>query len=140
ISQAKDSSKVIRVQNQNANPNKKVSFGPFRQIEKAATGSLTPTQDSHLKKLIADYNARTGGSKNHTQKYRRVLADPRAVAGFNPLWKDLIYPIVANRSEGSKIWDVDGNEYVDVTLGFGLGLFGHRPRFVTDAVKEQVDR
>ena len=134
------SSSVIKVQQQNANPNKKMAFGPFRQIEKTATGTLTSVQEAHLKKLIASYNRRTDGSKKHTQKYRRVLADPRAVAGFNPLWKDLIYPIVADRSEGSKIWDIDGNEYVDVTLGFGLSLFGHRPKFVQDAIKAQLDR
>jgi glutamate-1-semialdehyde aminotransferase len=34
----------------------------------------------------------------------------------------MYYPIVANRSLGSKIWDVDGNEYVDVMMGLGINL------------------
>jgi glutamate-1-semialdehyde aminotransferase len=38
-----------------------------------------------------------------------------------------MYPIVGERSEGSRLWDVDGNEYVDFTLGFGVHFFGHRP-------------
>ena len=89
-----------------------------------------------MAELIEQYNKRTGASKRYTQDHRAILADPRSAAGFNPLWKDLVYPIAADRSEGSKIWDIDGNEYVDVTLGFGLSLFGHRPKFVNDAIKD----
>ena len=40
---------------------------------------------------------------------------------------------------GRDLWDLDGNEWVDVTLGFGLGLFGHRPDFVVRAVAEQLN-
>jgi len=47
-------------------------------------------------------------------KNRQVLADPRSVAGFNRLWKEMVYPIHTTRSDGSKVWDVDGNEYVDL--------------------------
>ncbi|HEY2964359.1 MAG TPA: amino acid adenylation domain-containing protein, partial [Pyrinomonadaceae bacterium] len=39
---------------------------------------------------------------------------------------------------GSKIQDVDGNEYLDITMGFGSLLFGHSPDFVTNALQQQV--
>ena len=52
----------------------------------------------------------------------------------------MVYPIVTTRSDGSKVWDVDGNEYVDFVMGFGANLFGHRPPFVVDAVREQLER
>ena len=32
----------------------------------------------------------------------KLMADPRVVTGFNPLWKDLVYPIVVDRSNGAK--------------------------------------
>jgi amino acid adenylation domain-containing protein len=67
-----------------------------------------------------------------------VLADPRAAAGFRQEWKDTVYPIVADRSKGSKIWDVDGNEYVDLVNGYGQTAFGHAPDFVVAAVAEQM--
>jgi glutamate-1-semialdehyde aminotransferase len=35
---------------------------------------------------------------------------------------------------------VDGNEYVDFTIGFGVHFFGHRPPFVVKAVEEQLRR
>jgi glutamate-1-semialdehyde aminotransferase len=66
------------------------------------------------------------------------LADPRTVSGFNPLYKDLVYPLVTNKSRGSRIWDLDGNEYVDYVCGFGPILFGHSPDFIADAVREQL--
>ena len=72
--------------------------------------------------------------------HRSHLADPRSVAGFRSIWKEMVYPIVVERSRGSKLWDIDGNEYVDLTNGFGMNLFGHSPAFVTEALKEQLDK
>src|SRR4029077_8135823 len=56
------------------------------------------------------------------------------------IWKEMVYPIVTERSQGSRLWDVDGNEYVDMTNGFGSILFGHRPDFVIRAVSEQMEK
>ena len=100
---------------------------------------FTPAQQAHLDALIARYTARTPKSKAFTQQHRARFADPRAVAGFRPFWKEMVYPIVAERSQGARIWDIDGNEYVDVTMGFGTNLFGHSPDFVTEAVRRQLD-
>ncbi|HEY7419422.1 MAG TPA: aminotransferase class III-fold pyridoxal phosphate-dependent enzyme, partial [Ktedonobacteraceae bacterium] len=38
----------------------------------------------------------------------------------------------------SQIWDVDGNEYIDIAMGFGVHLFGHVPHFVTEAIAKQL--
>jgi glutamate-1-semialdehyde aminotransferase len=54
--------------------------------------------------------------------------------------KEIVYPIVTDRSAGSKLWDVDGNEYVDLTNGFGLNFFGWSPDFVKQAVMAQMER
>src|SRR5205807_2307481 len=53
---------------------------------------------------------------------------------------EMVYPIVTSKSAGSKIWDADGNEYVDFVMGFGASLFGHKPSFVTAAVRAQLER
>ena len=69
-----------------------------------------------------------------------MLADPRAVSGFRPEWKELVYPIVVEKASGSRLWDVDGNEYIDLVNGYGQTAFGHAPDFVTAAVREQLDK
>jgi 4-aminobutyrate aminotransferase/(S)-3-amino-2-methylpropionate transaminase len=47
-------------------------------------------------------------------------------------------PIVYARGEGSNVWDVDGNRYVDLTAGFGALLLGHRPPEVIAAAGAQM--
>jgi amino acid adenylation domain-containing protein len=115
-------------------------FGPWKPIDKSAVQGLGLQQQKHLDDLIARYTARTSKSKQMAQSHRPHLSDPRSVSGFRTAWKEMIYPIVAMRSSGSKIWDVDGNEYIDVQSGFGSVLFGHSPEFVTQAVKEQIEQ
>lgn len=115
-----------------------VGHGPFRPPQKSLPAELTPRQQQHLDVLIARYMAKTPLSKEQTRRFRPRLADPRVVSGFRAVWKEMVYPIVAARSEGSRIWDVDGNEFIDVTMGFGVNLFGHSPPFITEAVERQL--
>ncbi|MDQ1409832.1 MAG: hypothetical protein QOJ41_1567, partial [Acidobacteriaceae bacterium] len=115
------------------------SHGPLKPIDRAADLAMTAEQTAALKELIARYTKRTAESKKLAIKNRPILADPRSVGGFKQLWKDMVYPIFTTHSDGSKVWDVDGNEYVDFVMGFGASIFGHRPSFVVDAVKKQLD-
>jgi amino acid adenylation domain-containing protein len=115
------------------------SHGPFKPIDRSEGAGVSVQQRAALDALIARYTRLTAGSKKSAAENRSVLADPRTVAGFNRLWKEMVYPIVTNRSDGSKVWDVDGNEYVDFVMGFGASMFGHRPPFVVKAVHEQLD-
>ena len=47
-------------------------------------------------------------------------------------------PLVADRGEGCRLWDIDGNEYIDLNMAFGPLLLGHRPRHVIEAVTRQI--
>jgi amino acid adenylation domain-containing protein len=104
----------------------------------APSAPMTETQQRNLAALTARFNARTPESKRLTTQYRPVLADPRAAAGFRTEWKDLVYPIVTDRAAGSRIFDVDGNSYIDLVNGYGQTAFGHAPSFVVEAVEEQL--
>ena len=112
-------------------------FGPYKPVQKGTTGGLTAKQEAHLNALIESYTKRTAGSKQHVQRYRKVLADPRVASGFRSQWKEMVYPLVTNKSRGSRLWDIDGNEYIDLLNGFGPTAFGHLPEFVTEAVNKQ---
>jgi glutamate-1-semialdehyde aminotransferase len=118
----------------------KKTHGPGARIEKSKNTDLSTEQRAALDRFIARYTTRTQESKRQAQAHRRPLADPRTVSGFSPLLKEIVYPIVTDRSAGSKLWDVDGNEYVDLTNGFGLNFFGWSPDFVKQAVMAQMER
>jgi amino acid adenylation domain-containing protein len=113
-------------------------FLPFRPVEAGAGSGLNPLQQQHLHALIERYNRKTAGSKRYTEAHRDHLADPRVAAGFRVEWKELVYPIVAVRSKGSRLWDIDGNQYIDVVNGYGPIMFGHAPEFVTEAITAQL--
>lgn len=105
---------------------------------KSQSKTLTPQQRSGLDQIIQTYTQKTGKSKEFAQAHRAHLADPRTAAGFNPLMKEMVYPIVVARSSGAKLWDLDENEYIDLSNGFGLNLFGWSPPFITQAIEAQL--
>ncbi len=49
-------------------------------------------------------------------------------------------PFVVHRGAGSRIWDVDGREYIDYVLSWGPLVLGHAPRVVLDALAETMMR
>ncbi|HEX5423596.1 MAG TPA: amino acid adenylation domain-containing protein, partial [Candidatus Acidoferrales bacterium] len=113
-------------------------YTPFKPLPKPSSAELTPQQREYIASLVERYTRRTAQSKQKTQEYRQVLADPRVVSGFHSEWKEMVYPIVAVRSKGSHLWDIDGNEYVDLLNGFGPIMLGHRPHFVEKAIEKQL--
>jgi len=50
------------------------------------------------------------------------------------------HPIVVGRAEGARLWDVDGNEYIDFVGGIGVLNVGHNHPRVMQAVKAQLER
>lgn len=56
-----------------------------------------------------------------------VRAFPRAVGG---------QPFFVNRAQGARVWDVDGNEYLDYVGTWGPAILGHaHPRIIEGAVR-----
>jgi len=50
------------------------------------------------------------------------------------------FPVVLARGEGSYVWDVQGDRYLDLFCGWGCNLLGHCPASVVAAVREQLGR
>jgi glutamate-1-semialdehyde 2,1-aminomutase len=50
------------------------------------------------------------------------------------------FPVFIERAQGSRKWDVDGNEYVDYVMGHGALFLGHAHPQITQAVAEQAAR
>jgi amino acid adenylation domain-containing protein len=113
-------------------------FGAIARIEKTSRTGMTPEQKQWLEQFIRDYNKRTAKSKSYTQTHRAHLADPRVVTGFKPELKELIYQAVVDKSKGCRMWDIDGNEYIDVLNGFGSNFLGYNSPVIMKAVEEQL--
>src|SRR5581483_7312283 len=86
------------------------AFVPFQPAHPEDEAELTPRQQRHLQELIARYTQRTARSKQQVATDRVVHADLRNSLNFRMATKEMCYPLVVNRSAGSKIYDVDGNE------------------------------
>jgi 4-aminobutyrate aminotransferase/(S)-3-amino-2-methylpropionate transaminase len=71
-------------------------------------------------------------------------ADPYATVDarehYVPRGISSTHPIFIARAEGTRVWDVDGTEYLDFTSGISVLNTGHRHPRVVRAVHEQLDR
>jgi glutamate-1-semialdehyde 2,1-aminomutase len=83
---------------------------------------------------IERYSARTPGSQRANNRARQVipLGVPSSFQAYDP------WPVVAARSAGSRLWDVDDNEYVDFNMGFGALFVGHNHPLLQAAVTRQL--
>lgn len=93
-----------------------------------------------MNKFIIRWNSRTRKSKAYASEYRETLADWIVSLNFSRSIKELVYPLVSAESQGSKFWDVDGNEYLDTAMGYGVSFFGHKPEFIIEAIRNQLDK
>lgn len=50
------------------------------------------------------------------------------------------FPIIFDHGKGSRVWDIDGNEYVDYLLAYGPLILGHCHPTVVNAIKEQIQK
>ncbi len=85
--------------------------------------------------LLTDYMAKTPKSRKLFQE--AIKYTPGGV--HSSLRYHPPYPFYIERARGSKIWDVDGNEYIDYVMGYGANLPGHSHPKLVEAIKEQVE-
>lgn len=113
-------------------------FGATPKIERV-NKDLSSKQQIFIQELTNRYNKKTIKSKKYADESRTYMSDPRVVSGFKPQTKELVYPIVINKSSGSKLWDIDGNEYIDALNGFGSNMLGYQPDVIKKAMLEQIE-
>ena len=77
----------------------------------------------------------TEGSRRLHQQTVPYLLDGVGSSFHVSSYRD--YPVAMTHGKGSKLYDVDGNEYIDYVLGFGPMLLGYCPPAVDRAVAEQ---
>jgi glutamate-1-semialdehyde 2,1-aminomutase len=78
------------------------------------------------------------------EKHRRSIAyrseaRTRLPGGVSSSWQTWPpHPIYVERGLGSRVWDIDGNEYIDYHNGYGVMVMGHAHPRIVDAVQRRV--
>ena len=84
--------------------------------------------------FFAPYRQKTPQSEKLFRRAREVL--PGGVSHnihfFPP------YPLFVKGAKGSKFWDVDGNEYIDLWIGHYTHILGHHPDTIVEAIERQL--
>lgn len=81
--------------------------------------------------------SKTPGSRDRYQRATQVLAGGVS-SGLRRSAKP--YPLYFTHGKGSRIWDVDGNAYLDYGLAWGPLILGHAPDRVVERVQQQAAR
>ncbi|MEE2980681.1 MAG: aspartate aminotransferase family protein [Pseudomonadota bacterium] len=100
----------------------------------AATAEQIADERPLGKQVRDDLIARTPRSHQINREGSKVLA-VEVVPTF-----EMRHPIYIEKTAGSRVNDVDGNSYIDLTMGMGPHLLGHRPACVVEAMHEQLER
>jgi glutamate-1-semialdehyde 2,1-aminomutase len=82
---------------------------------------MTRTQSELL--FARAQNSTPGGVNSPVRAFRSVGGTPAFIA----------------RGEGSNLYDIDGNEYIDYVCSWGPLLFGHRPKEVIEALQDVLE-
>ncbi|MDZ4815616.1 MAG: aspartate aminotransferase family protein [Verrucomicrobiota bacterium] len=71
---------------------------------------------------------------------RQLAADLELFESPNVTFMNHDFPIFWERAEGTNIWDVDGNKFLDLTAAFGVAAFGHTPLCLQEVMVQQTKR
>ena len=84
-------------------------------------------------------HAITEESEKWFDRAKRVLAGGISSSARSTTTGPLPYPLYITHGQGSRIWDADGNQYLDYLLAYGSCLLGHSNPDLAEAVKSQID-
>jgi len=77
--------------------------------------------------------------KNSNAQYARAVKKlPLGVSSNFRYWGDDL-TIYIKRAKGARIWDIDGNEYIDYRLAYGPVILGYADERVDEAVREGME-
>jgi glutamate-1-semialdehyde 2,1-aminomutase len=89
-------------------------------------------------RLIQEQEAELEPKHRASIAYREI-AELHVAGGVASSWQaSPPHAIFIERGDGSRIWDIDGNEYVDYHLGYGAMVVGHAHPAIVEAIERQA--
>lgn len=84
---------------------------------------------------VEEYERRTPACRKAWERASRLI--PGGVG--SAIQFKLPYPLYIGDSKGSKVWDLDGNEYIDYSLCYSAMVAGHANPAIVNAIRQQID-
>jgi len=86
--------------------------------------------------VLKDYRTRTPESEKLFERAKKVMAGGvcHNIRYFPP------YPFYIKEARGSKVWDVDGNEYIDLWMAHYEAILGHSPEIIVNEVSRILSK
>ena len=105
-----------------------------------AVGETIELDLERIDRLIEEEEAKLEPKHRASSEYREVAV--RTVTGGVASSRQAAPPhaIFVDHGQGSHLWDIDGNEYVDFHLGYGVMVVGHAHPRIVEAVERQIRR
>lgn len=101
---------------------------------------LTDRHREFIKKLAEEYESFVPTSKENVLKHQNYFVDQRRAFHLIKDLKEMHFQITYKKAEGAYVYDVDGNKYIDISGDMGVNIFGHKPEFILNSVKESLDQ
>ena len=113
----------------------------WRATKNRVPGISSDNPETSVSRIIQGYLDRTPKSRELAIHARTLVCNNRrSLSQIRPEMQPVSYPIRVDSSRGAHFRDIDGNSYVDLSMGFGVNLFGHNPPFVVEAIQRQLAR
>ena len=99
--------------------------------------SIPKLSDNKYREVVAAYEKKTPKSKKlneESRKYIVPMGSPAYMIWHRP------YPLFIDNAEGSKLYDVDGNEYIDMFIDQGISYVGHKAPAIRKAIDKALDK
>src|SRR5262249_4524010 len=106
----------------------------------SSTQDSTVRRPADLAEIIAEQE-RIFADRQPRSRKMATRAGGALAGGVTSSWQITApQPVWLSHGLGSKMYDVDGNEYVDLHGGYGVALAGHAHPAIVEAVRRQVAR
>jgi glutamate-1-semialdehyde 2,1-aminomutase len=93
-----------------------------------------------IDRLIEQEEAELEPKHRASIEYRKV-AERHVAGGVASSWQDSPpHTVYVDRGQGNRLWDLDGNEYIDFHLGYGAMVVGHAHPAIVEAIRAQAGK
>ena len=99
--------------------------------------SIPKLSNEKYLEVVAAYEKKTPRSRKLNEESRKCIV-PMGAPGYT-IWHRP-YPIFIDKAQGSHLYDVDGNEYIDLFNDQGISYLGHKSPPISKAIVKTLNR